>query len=579
MRITVRALSFLLIFTTCIAQNAKNISNYIHDPSISVTSLPNGLVKITDKRTGIRRVKDISDYGAYSSSHDSLVIDMRTIDTSLYSTKYVFWCEVPVSNADMMPLAVGDQNHNGRMEVVGLNEEWTDLPGSLARSQVYELSADRGYELSHTYPDLARRGIAVMDGSADTSAQVFLLYRGQLENYAFSRATSLCTNLNYVFNPGPAQLNTPVFGDFDRDGKLDVVYFYMGPMAGDTAFSLPGHDTLGYAQSYHSAEYDSSIGNFTVRSHWRGAPNDRTSGWGFATGDFDMDGKTEIATATVHGVVHVVECDSNDSYHETWQGKVETYNAWLDLATNDIDHNGKPEFWIGGDAYYNGVGMTRITCFESTGDNQYLDVFHIDIIGIISFFAGNMVAADVDKDGTDELIVCIDQNVLVFKSVGIRKYKLFYLKRNELANQNSVYYGATTADLDGDGVPEILISGDQVNPNGVGLHYRTWIYQHNFSTSVTKPGEQPPRTFLLSQNYPNPFNPSTTIEYELAANCFVTLKIYDMLGREIKTLTNGRQNVGTHSISFNAGNLPSGVYFYRLAAGNFTDTKKMLLLR
>ncbi len=92
-------------------------------------------------------------------------------------------------------------------------------------------------------------------------------------------------------------------------------------------------------------------------------------------------------------------------------------------------------------------------------------------------------------------------------------------------------------------------------------------------------GSTPPKTFSLAQNFPNPFNPTSTIRYELSANSFVTLKIYDILGREVATLVNERQTFGSHSITFNAGSLPSGVYIYKLEAGTFTAAKKLLLLK
>jgi len=88
-----------------------------------------------------------------------------------------------------------------------------------------------------------------------------------------------------------------------------------------------------------------------------------------------------------------------------------------------------------------------------------------------------------------------------------------------------------------------------------------------------------PNEFRLEQNYPNPFNPSTIIEYQLPANAFVVLKIFDVLGREVEILVNERQNAGNHSVQFNASNLLSGVYFYRLQAEEYFATKKLLLLK
>ncbi len=88
-----------------------------------------------------------------------------------------------------------------------------------------------------------------------------------------------------------------------------------------------------------------------------------------------------------------------------------------------------------------------------------------------------------------------------------------------------------------------------------------------------------PGVFSLRQNYPNPFNPTTTIGYELSANSFVTLKVYDVLGRQVAILINEREDAGSHSLRFDASKLPSGVYFYRLQAGSSTATKKLLLLK
>jgi len=84
---------------------------------------------------------------------------------------------------------------------------------------------------------------------------------------------------------------------------------------------------------------------------------------------------------------------------------------------------------------------------------------------------------------------------------------------------------------------------------------------------------------FLYQNYPNPFNPSTKIKYSIPHSSFVTLKIYDILGKEVATLVNEEKSVGNYEINFNAKNLSSGVYFYRMQAGSFTDTKKFILLR
>jgi len=88
-----------------------------------------------------------------------------------------------------------------------------------------------------------------------------------------------------------------------------------------------------------------------------------------------------------------------------------------------------------------------------------------------------------------------------------------------------------------------------------------------------------PNQFTVEQNYPNPFNPTTTIRYTLTQSGLVTAKVFNILGEEISTVVNGVESAGSHEIQFDAANLPSGIYFYRIQNGSFTQTKKMLLLK
>ena len=108
------------------------------------------------------------------------------------------------------------------------------------------------------------------------------------------------------------------------------------------------------------------------------------------------------------------------------------------------------------------------------------------------------------------------------------------------------------------------------------------------ANAITKPSgttgvetEFNPNEFTLSQNYPNPFNPSTTIEYFVPSDGFVSLKIFNAIGQEVSILVNERQNSGKYTVSFNSASigLPSGMYFYSLRSGDFKATKKMILLK
>jgi hypothetical protein len=88
-----------------------------------------------------------------------------------------------------------------------------------------------------------------------------------------------------------------------------------------------------------------------------------------------------------------------------------------------------------------------------------------------------------------------------------------------------------------------------------------------------------PSTYSLSQNYPNPFNPTTTIKFDLPVDGLITLEIYDILGRKISTLINEHRQAGSYEQVFDASSISSGVYLYKLQAGTFTSSKKLILLK
>jgi hypothetical protein len=98
-------------------------------------------------------------------------------------------------------------------------------------------------------------------------------------------------------------------------------------------------------------------------------------------------------------------------------------------------------------------------------------------------------------------------------------------------------------------------------------------------TSVGAFSTNLPAHFSLGQNFPNPFNPSTTIKFELAKSSMVTLSVFDILGRVVSVLVNERRNAGVHEVKFDGSNLASGVYFYRLQAGDFVQSKRLLILK
>jgi len=108
--------------------------------------------------------------------------------------------------------------------------------------------------------------------------------------------------------------------------------------------------------------------------------------------------------------------------------------------------------------------------------------------------------------------------------------------------------------------------------------YPYWI-QEELVVGIEPVSRQLPSEFALYQNYPNPFNPSAVISWQLAVGSPVKLVLYDISGREVAVLVNEKQKAGYHQIEFDASNLASGIYVYRLQSGNYVQSKKMLLLR
>ena len=129
----------------------------------------------------------------------------------------------------------------------------------------------------------------------------------------------------------------------------------------------------------------------------------------------------------------------------------------------------------------------------------------------------------------------------------------------------------------------LLAVGDKLYPLWMADYsgiYQVWLAIVDRNALSVEDGEyHPVYNFALSQNYPNPFNPSTTIRYEVEKESDVRIKVYDVLGNDIATLVNEVKPAGIYEVDFNASNLPGGVYFYKLAAGKFSETKKLVLLK
>ena len=162
------------------------------------------------------------------------------------------------------------------------------------------------------------------------------------------------------------------------------------------------------------------------------------------------------------------------------------------------------------------------------------------------------------------LIIVLSLTTNIFSQVGFTPHTI----TTNAISAESVY----AVDVDGDGDMDVL-SASSVD--------RKIAWYQNLSIVGIVNNDPPvvPVKLLLYNNYPNPFNPATTIEFDLPRSGFVTLKLYNSLGKELVTLISDNSPAGKYKAKFNANNLASGVYLSRLQAGDFVQTRKMVLLK
>jgi hypothetical protein len=143
---------------------------------------------------------------------------------------------------------------------------------------------------------------------------------------------------------------------------------------------------------------------------------------------------------------------------------------------------------------------------------------------------------------------------------------------------DSLKLSATTSSNCSYGTYTVTVTGAE--NGGPRTHTRTYTLIVGNTPSGVNGNTQTAYQYNLYQNYPNPFNPSTSIEFYLTKQSLVNLKVYDIVGKEVATLVNNDlRKEGLHQVTFDGSNLSSGVYYYKITAGEFTDVKKMMMIK
>jgi hypothetical protein len=499
---------------------------------------------------------------------DTTIINIWEIDTTKFAGMFTFWQQVQVANRWWDPLPIEDLNNNGRPELYGYTDYVSpNFPGPV---RIFERGANGVYSDIFVYDSATShvKGIADIKGAGNK--EVFIsATEVEDSTYNYYRIFStdslgtLPTNFDFIFYYYGFQINHIVFGDYDNNGITDCA-FVVGS-GGTPRFII--------------AEFRDSINNFEEIFE---LITDRDLS-NIAIGDFDQDGKTELVVSNTQGIVYVIENIAENEYSLVNQFTFPSPNAYMLTATNDIDGNGNPEFWIGGQDFEQGI--TTYQCYEAHGDNSYKPVARIELRYSNSFTTNYIQAIDIDDNGKEELVISSGNIILILKFAGSpdnHQYKLWYAKIGEATQPGAQFYPAAIADLDGDGKKDILIPFRKyIEPITFAFSY---MLRQNRTTDVelSEDNNLPLKDFIKS--YPVPFNPTSSIMFAVSTESFVKIIVYNSLGKEINVLLDKELSPGEYNIHWEArdkyGNLlPSGIYFISLQTDNVFKTTKTIFLK
>jgi photosystem II stability/assembly factor-like uncharacterized protein len=359
------------------------------------------------------------------------------------------------------------------------------------------------------------------------------------------------------------------------------------PGDGPIDISIIGEDHIwictGYGKIYSTTDggfnwqlqfYDTSMAKFMSYIEMFDSLN------GMAMGDADANDKPALFLKTTNGGIDWIS--QNDSYLiGLWSGDIWRRVDFVDINTGYFFFGGAPhklykttnsgQDWVViNDTIFCAVlkgydeniflgENTDGTIYQTLDGGQNWESFNWNILPW---------ALDIEfLPGDPSSVWCVSSTIAFSSDTG-RTWV------NEYDLQNALVYDIVFTDQDNGW---LFTGGGGILDN----IYRTTNGGHGgLIVSVDDNAiEINPDGFSLGQNYPNPFNPSTSIQYAVSSKQFVTLKVYDVLGNEVAILIDEEKSIGNYEVGFNASDLPSGIYFYKLQAGSFVETKKMVLMK
>ena len=459
----------------------------------------------------------------------------ENIDGSLY--RHYIYSEVQAAHRTRL----GDMDGDGDLDVVLAAGNDQGSAGFNEREIVwYENRGSRGFFESRIEDNIffaADLELADLDGDE----MLDVVASGELDNTLYwYKKTGLVWDRSTIEANGNLPRGVAV-ADVDSDGPLDVI---LGT-AGDNKVFWYKND---------------GSGNFTRNV----VDANLSEPFDMEAADLNADGATDvvvIASDTSNAVALYI----NDGSETFSREILFTGHAPTDIEIGDWSGDGAPDIIVSFRTRF--VDAQNIVLFTNNGAGAFTSE---------SIYSDNQeltLAIELaDTDGDADLDIAfsfetIQPGLAIIPNEAGAPGEVILVRENNPDDFVSIDSG----DIDGDGDIDLVGAGS--DSDAIVLFTNTEL------EPVAVEGDETPSAFVLSQNYPNPFNPSTQISFNLPEASLVSLAVFDVLGRKVASLVEGTLPAGEHTVTFDAGNFPSGMYLYRLSSGAFVQTKKMILMR
>ncbi|MCX6164966.1 MAG: FG-GAP-like repeat-containing protein, partial [Ignavibacteriae bacterium] len=410
-------------------------------------------------------------------------------------------------------------------------------------------------------------------------------------NYLF-RNDNLTSFTNVAYTAGLVDSSSTLTlsaADYNNDGYPDL---FLGTQ------SNPGFSTTAilYKNNGNGTFTDATIESGILTNYYT---------WGSEWGDFNNDGFMDLFLASTTGYNQLYKNNGNGTFTDvTTQMGFELLNASYSCGWADIDNDGDLDLYVArGQTYADKMYRNDGTIFTDISTQCGMgDLLHSSCVSWGDYNNDGFLDLYLNNNGTANRLYKNSGNSnkwIILKLVGTNSNKSAIGARvriktgslNQIREveggsggkgQNSlpIEFGIGTATV----IDSLIIKW----PGGLEQRFANVtpnvIYNmiEGQPLAINNNNNNIPDKYSLSQNYPNPFNPSTIIRFQinlLGQTRFVTLKVYDILGNEVTTLVNEKKSPGNYEVSWDASNFPTGICFYKLATDNFSETKKMLMIK